>query len=306
MRSIQTKHIAFLLIVWTSLCIHSQQNPTFAEYNYNPFLINAAYAGIHENGEANLSSLGFLGTFDGAPQSTSFSIHTPLRNEKMALGGGVVHDQIGVTTATNVFAAYSYKIFFEEDRPYWQIYDRNVLSFGITAGVLAYQEDLLELGIVGDENFAQNVNTTIPTVGVGFLFNRGPFTVGLSTPNILGDTLASNDELEVTTPFYGYAAYRFYLNRFEELVFKPNMLTKLEAGFVQTDVNLGVSYLNKLDLGLGYRTDASFNLFGGFYFWKNFRFVYHYNTATRNAPINNTHGVILSYRFGEGFAPRLP
>ena len=298
----------FLICSCCASCLlNAQQNPTFAEYNYNPFIINPAYAGIQESAEASLSSLGFLSTFDGAPQSSSFTLHTPLSNEKMALGGGIILDEIGVTRATNAFAAYSYKIFFEEDRPAWQIYDRSAISFGITAGVLAYQEDLLELDIQGDENFAQNVSTTIPTVGVGFLFNKGPFSVGVSTPNILGDALATNDELEVTTPFYGYAAYRFFLNKFEELVFKPNVLTKLEDGFAQADFNLGVSYIDKLDFGVGYRTDASFNLFGGFYFWKNFRFIYHYNTATRNAPINNTHGVILSYRFGaDGFARYRP
>ncbi|MFD0863023.1 PorP/SprF family type IX secretion system membrane protein [Sungkyunkwania multivorans] len=290
------------LIFGAFLRLIAQQNPVFAEYNYNPFIINSAYAGLQSEAEANLSSIGLLGSFDGAPQTSSFTLNAPLYNEKMALGGGIIHDKIGVTTVANVFAAYSYKIFFEENRrPNWQIYDRNVISFGITAGVISYQEDLLSLNIEGDQNFAENINIMIPSLGVGFLFNHGPFAVGLSVPNILGDALASDKVLNITTPVYGYMGYKFYLNRFKEMIFKPNFLTKFENGIFQADLNMGISYLNKIDLGCGYRTNASFNFFGGFYFWENFRFVYHYNSATRNAPINNTHGIILSYRFGNGF-----
>ena len=136
--------------------IFAQQTPLFSEYNYNPFIINPAYAGLTPNSEFSISNSGYFSPFEGSPKSFAFSGHGSLNRKKIGIGVGLVNDQIGVTKSTSFFAAYAYKIYFDfdSDRPYWQNYHPGVLSFGVTAGLQQYQDNLTELGIVNDEVFA--------------------------------------------------------------------------------------------------------------------------------------------------------
>ncbi len=297
-----TLGIAFSLLSFNSS--YCQQAATYPEYNFNPFVINSAYAGTLATTEATIANTGFS-SFEGSPNNFSLSFHSPVNEGKVGLGAGLIRDEIGVTTNTNFFAAYSYKIFFdfEDNRPYWQLYQPGVLSFGIQVGLQKFQDNLLELGIANDPNFAENIDATVPTVGLGFLFNHSRFFAGVSAPNVIGNRLASRDDLNLSNPVFGYFGYRFFSNIFEEIMIKPNMLVRYENGApLQADLNLSVSFKNKFEIGAGYRTTTSVNLLAGVYLVKNLRFVYHYNMAIQDSPLGNTHGLMLSFRFGEGYA----
>ena len=295
-----------LLVQIGNHTLTAQQTPTFAEYNYNPYLINSAYAGLAASTEVTLSNSGFFNDVEGSPRSFAVSIHSPFNRGKVGLGAGFIRDEIGVTTSTSAFATYSYKIFFDtkNDRSYWQIYTPNSLSFSISPGVQQYQDNLLELGIMNDPNFAANIDATIPTVGVGILLNLANFYVGLSSTNIIGDALASNDQnLDLQSPLYGYLGYRFFSNRFEEIMIKPSVLLKQESGApIQIDTNISFSYKNKFELGTGYRSNSSINLLAGVYLLKNVRALYNYNLTFNDSPLGNTHGIMISYLFGDGYS----
>ncbi|WP_298487376.1 PorP/SprF family type IX secretion system membrane protein [uncultured Maribacter sp.] len=304
-KNIGTLALGVILSLVSYSSIFGQQTPTFTEYNYNPFILNSAYAGLTENTEFSMSNSGFFNQFDGSPRTFSLSGHGSLNRNKVGIGAGVIRDEIGVTTSTSFFASYSYKIFFDfkSNRPYWQLYDAGVLSFGITAGLQQYQDNLTQLGIIGDQNFAQDINGSIPTIGLGFLFNHASFYVGVSTPNILGDALATDDNINLNSPYYGYFGYRFFNNRFQDLMIKPNVLLKYEDGVaLQADINVAVSFRNKFEIGTGYRTNNSINILAGIYLFDNVRAIYNYNLATNDSPLGNTHGLIISYQFGDGYA----
>ncbi len=302
----KNKFSAFIAIVL--LCIafsNGQQTPSFAEYNYNPFIVNSAYAGMSASTEIILSNSGFANQLEGSPTTFNLSFNSPLNRGKVGVGAGIVSDKIGDESTTNIFAAYSYKIFFDfkDSRPYWQHYHPGVLSFGLTAGVQQYNNNLTATGLINDPEFSQNINATIPNIGVGFLFNHSRFYIGLSTPNVLGTRFASNDDLKLNTPYYGYAGYRFFTNRFEEIMIKPSAFLKYEKGSpAQLDMNLTVSYKNRFEIGGGYRTSSSVNLLAGIYLFNNLRVIYQYNMALTENPFGNTHGFILSYQFGDGYA----
>ncbi|TXE13227.1 type IX secretion system membrane protein PorP/SprF [Seonamhaeicola algicola] len=293
------------VILLVIMHVNAQQSPLFAEYNYNPFIINSAYAGLSGNTEFTLSNNGYFNDFDGSPRTLSFSGHGNLNNEKIALGGGIIRDEIGVTNSTSVFAAFSYKIFFDfnGNRPYWQHYSPNVLSFGLTAGLQQFQDNLTKLNIPNDPTFAQDVNASIPSIGLSFLYNHALFYVGVSAPNIAGDKLATEQNIKLSSPVYAYLGYRFFSNKFDNIMIKPNMLIKHEKGApMQADFNIAVSFKNKFEVGTGYRTTSSFNLLAGIYLIKNLRVIYNYNMATNNSPLGNSHGLALSIKFNEGYA----
>ncbi|WP_417363640.1 PorP/SprF family type IX secretion system membrane protein [Galbibacter sp.] len=278
----------------------SQQTPLFAEYNYNPVMVNSAYTGMSEGGVMTLSNYGYINNIEGSPKRLSLSYHSPLAQRKMGLGGAISRDEIGVTSSTNAYLAYSYKLFFDfkSDRPNWQLYNEHVLSFGLTAGIQQYKENLLDLGIVDDPVFSENINESIPTIGIGFLYNRRNFYIGVSAPNILGNKLASSDHIKLSNPVYGYMGYSFLTNKFDRIIIKPNLLLKYEDGApMQIDINISTSFENKFELGAGYRSTSSLNLMAGVYLFKYLRLIYQYNIGFKKSLLGNSHGIVLSYAF---------
>ena len=231
--------ILFICLL-SATALRSQQTPSFGEYNYNPFLVNPAYAGAMPDSEAVLSNSGMGATVEGAPATFSLTYNTPIKRNQMGLGAAVINDQIGVTRATQAYLAYSYKVILNANNyPYWKVFDRTFLSFGLTGGVLSYNEDLLSLGLENDPNFSGNINSTLPTAGAGILFGSGNFFGGISVPNLLGDTFANQDQLELNRPIYSYAGYYLSLDRFHHLFLKPSGLIKFENGApLQADFNL--------------------------------------------------------------------
>lgn len=295
----------FILSLFVCFLAKAQQTPVFAEYNYNPFLLNSAYAGMLANAEINISNSGFFNQFDGSPRTLTGTITSPLQDGKMGLGGGILFDEVGVTTTTQFYAAYSYKIElgFMDTRPYYQNYQTPVLSFGLTAGVMQYEDRFLELGLEDDPNFAQNLQSTVPMIGMSLLYNQEQFYAGISTPNILGDVLASDKSVSLSLPVYGIFGYRFYAGLFDEYIIKPNLLLKYEPNApFQVDVNVATTIKEKFELGAGYRSNSSVNLLAGAYLFENFRLMYFYNHSFGTNPFSSRHGIQLSLKLGDGYS----
>jgi len=285
--------------------LHAQQTPLFSDYNYNTVIINPAHAGLHEDSEIAFTNRGLVDAFDGTPKYLSLSVSIP--KDYSGFGGGILRDEIGVTTSTHFFASYAYKIFFSQDTnvPRWHNGNPHVISFGISAGILQYGEDLVDLNITNDINFAQNINASIPTIGAGFLYNERNFYVGLAAPNIVGDLLSSEKNIELVVPYYAYAGYKLYMGSQQEFLLKPNALVIVSEGSpTQVDMNLFLNYKSKLEAGIGYRTNSLVNMLVGFYLFNNVRINYTYNVALNNSPLGSSQGFSLSYRAGNGYGGR--
>lgn len=167
---------------------------------------------------------------------------------------------------------------------------------------MIYDENLLELGIQNDPNFANNINTIIPTLGIGIFYNREHIYVGLSAPNLLGDSLSSEDNINIESPYYVYAGSRFFATRFKEVMINPSVLIKYVSGApTQADFNTKINYKNKFEVGAGYRTNSSMNFLAGFHISNHIRVLYNYNKALKNTPIGNSHGIVLNFHLGNGF-----
>ncbi len=296
--------LTIALIAFCFFETHGQQTPVFSDYNYNTILINPAHAGFYEDADVTISNRGNLNAVEGSPQSLSITANIPFRSKKVGLGAGFISDQIGVTTSNLFFASYAYKVIFNDDynqRKAWN-YNPTVFSFGITGGILQFDENLVSLGILNDPNFQNNVNTTVPTVGAGFLYNRNSIYFGASATNLLGNTFTTEENINIESSYYVHGGYRFFLTKFQEVLITPNTLIRYVAGApTQVDLNIVANYRNIIEAGTGYRTNASVNFFVGFYAFQNFRVLFNYTANTTQTPINNTLGVALSYRLGTGF-----
>lgn len=297
---------SFLMVVFfmQSSLILAQQTPVFANYSYNTVIINPAHAGYFKDTDVTLVNTGFLNSVEGSPKNLSATVNMPLQSKHLGLAAGVAVDQIGVTTATSFFGSYAYKIFFDSEyaQGRWWAYDPNVLSFGITAGGTQYNEDLLSLSIENDPEFQQNISVFTPSFGIGILYNKDKIYWGISAPNLLRNSTLTDKKINLLNPYYTYFGYRFFTNKFEEIMINPSVLLKYVSGApVQVDFNLMANYQNKVEIGAGYRTSETVNLLAGFHIGNNLKVLYNYSYALKNYNNINTHGLILNYRFGMGF-----
>lgn len=286
-----------LSVVFTT--VKAQQTPVYSEYAHNSILLNPAHAGYNRGTDIALANRSFVSDIDGLPATSSLTVNSSTGNSHIGFGITALRDQIGVTSSTGLTASLSYKLIFDHHykRAQWWDYNPNTLTFGISAGVVFYSEDLLSLGINTDIAFSENINESLPTVGVGALYNRNQFYVGVSNTNLLGSTVTARN-LQLDSPTYAYGGYRLYTNRFEKVQIKPNFLLKYvkEAPY-QLDLNVAVNIKNVVEFGAGYRTNSSMNILAILHQLNGFKMLFSYNFPTDSSNVvGSTLGLLMRYR----------
>lgn len=260
--------IPFLLIgIITIQSLVAQQDAQYTQYMYNTLTVNPAYAGSR-------GQLSFAGLYrsqwiglDGAPETFTVNLHSPIRNSRLGYGISLVNDNIGdgVVQETYLDAVLSYTIDVSLDAK---------LSFGLKAG-----GNMLSLDFNGLRNFDQEVvqqdnidNQFSPNFGLGIYYHTDKFYAGVSAPNILETEYFDNNANDANSVnflaterinFYLITGYVFDLN--PDLKFKPALLTKAVGGApLQVDLSATFLYADKFSFGAAYRLDAAVSALAGF------------------------------------------
>ena len=168
----------FFAIVLITITGYAQQDAQYTQYMYNTININPAYAGSR----GVLSIFGLYRTqwvgLDGAPETSSFSINTPINNSRLGVGLSLVNDKIGPTNENNISADISYTIQTSSDFK---------LSFGIkgTANIFNLDINKLNPEDQGDPQFQDLENKFSPNVGAGVYWHSNQAYIGFSVPNFI-------------------------------------------------------------------------------------------------------------------------
>ncbi|MDC6367754.1 MULTISPECIES: type IX secretion system membrane protein PorP/SprF [Flavobacteriaceae] len=255
------KRLGFLVALGMSIGIHAQQDAQYTQYMYNTVSVNPAYAG--SRGHLSIAALyrnQWLG-LDGAPETQTLNIHTPMGYRGVGLGLSVVNDKIGPTSETYFDVDFSYTI---------QTSFEGKLSFGLKASAhmldIRYSE-LDEFEVDPQLQSQQDIqNKFSPNIGAGVYYHTERFYAGLSAPRILETT--HFDESSISTAkeqinLYLITGYVWDINPF--LKFKPTLLTKgVQGAPLQVDVSANFMFNEKFVGGLAYRWDAAFSGLVGF------------------------------------------
>lgn len=232
----------------------AQQEAQQSLYFFNPLLINPGYAGSQEA----LTVTGIVRNqwtgFKGAPLTQCLSIHTPLRNDHVALGLSVINDQLGVTKNTGVFADFAYSI---------RINSKNHrLVFGLKAGVDFYRSNLADLAVNDrtDELYVNgsNYSTQFFNAGAGVYYYGKRFYLGASTPRLLKNTLSVSGEniLAQVNHYYAFGGLVVKLN--SRINMRPSFILKYTANApLSVDGNLSFLFYDKVWIGAMYRYNAA-------------------------------------------------
>lgn len=263
------KNILFALFFGAILFqeVVAQQDAQYTQYMFNTLSVNPAYAGSR-------GQLSFAGLYrsqwvglEGAPESFTLNLHSPIRNSRLGYGISVVNDNIGdgVVQETYLDFVLSYTIEVARDAK---------LSFGLKGG-----GNFLSLDFQGLRNFDQEVvsqdnidNQFSPNFGLGIYYHTDRFYAGFSAPNILETEYFDNDVNDANSinflateriNFYLITGYVFDLNG--NLKFKPALLTKAVGGApLQVDVSANFLFNERFSFGAAYRWDAAVSALAGF------------------------------------------
>ena len=256
------KEIVMGLILLVSLNTFAQQDAQYTQYVYNTVSVNPAYAGSRGHlSIAGLYRAQWVG-LDGAPETQTFNIHSPIGHKGIGLGLSVVNDVIGPTSESFVDLDISYTINLDFDKK---------LSFGLKPSINLLDVQFSELnqdtGQGVDPITQQNIdNRFSPNVGAGIYYHTDRFYAGLSVPRILETEHFDESSLSTASEeinIYFITGYVFELNPF--LKFKPALLTRAVQGApLQVDLSANFLLDEKFILGAAYRWDAAFSGLVGF------------------------------------------
>jgi type IX secretion system PorP/SprF family membrane protein len=140
----------------------AQQLPQYTQYLINDYVINPAIGGTQPFFQAKSNNRYQWTGITDAPRTYVFSLHGPLSNLKMGVGGYVFTDITGPTRRTGARLSYSYLLNLTDDIK---------MSFGVSGGLLQFAIDggKITSKEAGDIALSSQVQSVfVPDAGAGF------------------------------------------------------------------------------------------------------------------------------------------
>lgn len=228
--------------------------PVYSQYLQNGLVINPAYAGTRGVLSTFLSyRMQWMGT-NGSPLLQSLSLHTPMKDDKVALGLLAQFMQYGATKSTSIYADYAYHIRLRTGK----------ISFGLKAGADISNTDYtgLLLTDANDPVFTTNEKPyVLPNTGAGVYYFSDRIFAGLAIPAFLNyrKTGSGNTQLYHSFREYDFVISAGGLIDITPLIrLKPSIL--IDYSFQKTkrlsqlDINCNVIIADLVWAGASWRT----------------------------------------------------
>lgn len=280
-----------LLLLMLGFSGVAQQHASYTQYMFNGMAINPGYIGTHE--ALSFTALGrwqWVG-MEGAPNTQTFAVHSPIRSKNMGLGFQATRDEIAVSRFTTVMAGYAYRI------PVGGGY----LSMGLQGGFQAYNADYSEAYTLNtDPTFQQNYSAFKPNFGTGLFYYNAIWYAGISVPEIINHHVEDDGQSVFTDERHYFITGGAVLVLSPEVKMKPNFLVKVVDG-APLSVDYNVNFLLKeiLWLGVSYRPPESVSFLVEVNISQRFRFGYALDyviDSTLSEVANTSHELMLNYR----------
>ncbi|MDC6406808.1 MULTISPECIES: type IX secretion system membrane protein PorP/SprF [Maribacter] len=281
------KRILVLAMTMCATYVSAQQLPQFTQYMYNTISVNPAYAGSRETLNITLLHRNQWAGLEGNPRTNTFSIHSPLRNERIGLGLSYINDRLGFESTNYIYGDFSYTVPLTQEVK---------MSFGLKAGFTNYN---LENPDSNDPFFNANFNSWKPNFGAGIFMGSNLWYIGVSSPRIANTDLNQGEFKALERNSY-YAIGGVVMDLSYNLKFKPTVIAKITNGAPATyDLTANFLFNEKLWLGASYRFNDASN-FGGmvdYQVTRDFRLGYAYDLPTSRVKpyTGGTHEIILIY-----------
>jgi type IX secretion system PorP/SprF family membrane protein len=151
--------------------LFAQQDALYSQYMFNQFTINPAYAGSREALSGVLLHRAQWVGIDGAPSTTTLSLHSKLKGKKVALGFNMYNDQLGPLNNNAAYFTYAYHLKLAKGQ----------LSMALRGGMFgsALNRSLLKFNQLGDTYDTGGSDQAFsPTFDAGLYYYTNTFYLG--------------------------------------------------------------------------------------------------------------------------------
>lgn len=275
----------------------SQDQAVFNHYVSNQGILNPAYNGTRDIISGLLVHRSQWLGMKGAPMSDALNVHAPIEHSDLGVGIVLLNDNIGFTNNLEFFAACSYKL--KLDR-------KHTLSLALQLGFknVIYDANKAVTVDYGDPVFDGKISKFGFNFGFGAYWYANNYFAGLSVPRFFSNKYNSDkQEIKNTVEIknihtYLYGGYVFDIN---DLKVKPTGLLRIVPGApLQLDVSCQVLLMEKLWLGLSYRTVTELAFLSEYQLNKRFTIKYSFdyplNSISKYAKLG-THELGIQFDF---------
>lgn len=296
--------IVFATIAW------AQQDAQYTMYMWNQLSVNPAYAGSRECLTANMLRRSQWIKTKGAPTTTNWSVNSPLKNERVALGINLTNDHIGVSRFTNISFAYAYRL---------PVNSKGKLSMGLQGVINAVNHQYADLFVfdTDDANFTNSAKAlTSVNFGTGLYYSTNTEYVGISIPHIINNKFYEKSNSTISLQKARQYRHLFIMagkvySISDELKFKPSTLIKFAPHApIQFDFNAALLIREVMWIGTTLRSDfgkqsskkfESFNVMAAYEINQIFRIGMAYDITLSNLSYfnNGSFELMLGYDFNQ-------
>lgn len=260
------------LVLALTLRVSAQQDPMFAHYMFNQLVLNPAYAGSTDYASFSATTRHQWVGLEGAPQTQTFSAHTPLKNQ-MGVGLTLGRDVAGPMSTFMFEVNCSYKL---------KISDKSDLLFGLMAGFNNSNVQLTDLENVDpdDVSFHSNINAFKPVFGTGIYFSNPKGFASLSIPDLV-ETDYTTQAVSWQHKRHYYLSGGFVASLGEEVKIRPSLMTRYVVGTpISVELTTSLIFKEKFWFGLIYRYNDAVGALAALQINPQLRIAYSYDYST--------------------------
>lgn len=287
--------ILFLFIAGFAMESQAQQDPLYTQYMFNQLVLNPAYAGSKDRLAAMLLYRTQWVGFEGAPKTTTFSIHTPFLKQHMAVGATFVNDEIGIANNLYFTGYYAYRLKLNENTR---------LSLGMSAEIKRQQMSWSQANPLFDIDPTIPVgdpSRTLPNFGAGVYMDNDKYYLGFTVPRIIENKLDFTNGIgtiqsSAQQQRHFYLMGGFIMDVSKDVKFKPAALVKYTPNApLEFDLNVSALFAERLWLGMTFRTGDSFDVIAQFVLDRmRIGYAYDYSLTKLQQFNSGSHEVMIS------------
>lgn len=297
-----TIRLSMACIALTVFARHAgaQDQAVFNQYISTQGVLNPAYNGSRDVKSAmGLFRSQWLG-IEGAPFTGAINAHGQVDKLKdLGVGVTIINDHAGFTNNFEFYAAGSYRLALDK---------KHDLRLGLQMGLknIVYNANRAVTADYGDPVFDGRISKFGFNFGFGAFFknNAGTYFAGLSIPRFFSNRYNSDrQEIRNTVSFrnihtYVYGGYVFSVDDYK---IRPTALFRIVPGSpLQVELAGSMLFMDRLWVGLSYRTVAEIVLFGDFQINKSWAVTYSFDfpfNDLRKYTVAGSHEIGVRYDF---------
>ncbi|MBK42515.1 MAG: hypothetical protein CMC83_01395 [Flavobacteriaceae bacterium] len=320
MRLIKTITLLSIMYLSTHLVIGQEGLPIYSDYlTDNYYLIHPSMAGVANCNKARLTARQQWFGQENAPSLQTFSVNGRIGDTRSGIGSIIYNDQNGYHSQTGAYLTYAHHLMFSRNT-----IDLNMLSFGLSAGVIQYKLDetaFIEFDpiIAGIEQSASEFN-----VDFGFSYHFINFYAHATIKNLLANEGVNINEQGVVfdnLTNYLFSAGNVFSKYGSDWSYEPSILFSYKSATEESFMDFNFKTYRDLDFGSIYAGISYRRSFDGAEFtsgnsvssqklqyitpllgviYNNLMFAYTYSYQSNSIVLDNGgyHQLTLGFNFG--------